>query len=204
MEGVDGCGKTTQRNALIAHLRQLGWTVTMTREPGGDEVAEKIRDLVLDPANTAIFDETEAYLYAASRCQNVRALIRPALGRGHAVVCDRFVDSSIAYQGGGRQLGTERIAQINREAVGDTQPDITVYLRMKPEAALSRRLNASEPDRLEREKESFFVRTNEAYEALYAKPGMERVLVVDASKPIEDVTQEMLSKLDERLAAMAL
>ena len=204
MEGVDGCGKTTQRNALIAHMKQLGWPVTMTREPGGDEMAEKIRDLVLDPANTALFDETEAYLYAASRCQNVRALIRPALLRGDAVVCDRFVDSSIAYQGGGRQLGTERIAQINREAVGDTLPDITIYLRMQPEVALSRRLNASEPDRLEREKESFFVRTFDAYEALYAKEGMERVITVDASRSIEEVTQEMLAKLDERLSLLAM
>lgn len=204
MEGVDGCGKTTQRNALIAYMKQLGWTVTMTREPGGDAMAEKIRDLVLDPANTALFDETEAYLYAASRCQNVRALIRPALLRGDAVVCDRFVDSSIAYQGGGRQLGTERIAQINREAVGDTLPDITIYLRMQPDVALSRRLNASEPDRLEREKESFFVRTFEAYEALYAQEGMERVITVDASGSIEAVTQEMLDKFDERLNQLAI
>lgn len=204
MEGVDGCGKTTQRNALIAHMKQLGWTVTMTREPGGDEMAEKIRNLVLDPVNTALFDETEAYLYAASRCQNVRALIRPALSRGDAVVCDRFVDSSIAYQGGGRQLGTERIAGINREAVGDTKPDITIYLRMQPEVALSRRLNASEPDRLEREKESFFIRTFNAYEELYAKEGMERVITVDASRTIEEVTQEMLTKLDERLNQLAI
>ena len=203
MEGVDGCGKTTQRNALIAHMKQLGWPVTMTREPGGDAMAEKIRDLVLDPVNTALFDETEAYLYAASRCQNVRALIRPALERGEAVVCDRFVDSSIAYQGGGRQLGTERIAAINREAVGDTLPDITVYLRMQPDVALSRRLNASEPDRLEREKESFFVRTFEAYEALYAQEGMERVLTVDASRTIEEVTQDMLEKFDEKMNQLA-
>jgi len=203
MEGVDGCGKTTQRDALVAHLKQLGWEITMTREPGGDEIAEKIRCMILDPANTAICDETEAYLYAAARCQNVRALIRPALDAGRAVVCDRFVDSSIAYQGGGRQLGTERIANINREAVGDTLPDITVYLRMEPEKALSRRLNASEPDRLEREKESFFERTYHAYEALYAQTGMERVVTVDASKPIEEVTQEMLRKLDERLACVA-
>ena len=203
MEGVDGCGKTTQRNALIEHLKTLGWTITMTREPGGDEVAEKIRNLVLDPVNTAIFDETEAYLYAASRCQNVRAIIRPALMKGHAVVCDRFVDSSIAYQGGGRQLGTARIAEINREAVGDTQPDITIYLRMQPEKALSRRLSASEPDRLEREKESFFERTYCAYEELYAQEGMERVLTVDASQPIEEVTREMLEKLDCRLNELA-
>ena len=204
MEGMDGCGKTTQRDALVAHMKQLGWRVTMTREPGGDGMAEKIRALVLDPANTALFDETEAYLYAAARCQNVRAVIRPALLCGDAVVCDRFVDSSVAYQGGGRQLGAERIQRINREAVGDTLPDITVYLRMQPEAALSRRLSASEPDRLEREQALFFTRTFEAYESLYAGAGMERVVTVDASRSIGEVTQEMLDRVDERLNQLAI
>ena len=203
IEGVDGCGKTTQREALIAHLRELGWEIQLTREPGGDAMAEKIRDLVLDPVNTAISDLTEAYLYAASRAQNVHAMIRPALDSGKAVVCDRFVDSSIAYQGGGRQLGTKRVAQINKEAVGGCWPDITVYLRMEPEKALSRRLNASEPDRLEREKESFFVRTYEAYEELYAKEeNKARVITVDASRTIEEVTQQMLALFDEKLWAL--
>ena len=203
IEGVDGCGKTTQREALIAHLRELGWKIQLTREPGGDAMAEKIRDLVLDPVNTAISDLTEAYLYAASRAQNVHAMVRPALQSGKAVVCDRFVDSSIAYQGGGRQLGTQRVAQINKEAVGGCWPDITVYLRMEPEKALSRRLNASEPDRLEREKESFFVRTYEAYEELYAKEeNKARVITVDASRTIEEVTQQMLALFDEKLWAL--
>lgn len=200
MEGMDGCGKTTQRNALVAHLEQLGWDVQLTREPGGDAIAEKIRELVLDPANKEMFDETEAYLYAASRAQNVRALIRPALQMGKAVVCDRFVDSSIAYQGGGRKLGSERIAALNRLAVGDTLPDVTVYLRMPPEKALSRRLNASEPDRLEREQGSFFERTYQAYEARFEN--MERVVAVDASQAIEDVTRDMLEAVDRRLFAL--
>ena len=199
MEGMDGCGKTTQRNALVAYLRQMGWEVQVTREPGGDEIAEKIRDLILDPVNTAMDDLTEAYLYAASRCQNVREMILPAMKSGRAVVCDRFVDSSIAYQGGGRQLGTALVASINEAAVGGLKPDATVYLRMPPEKALSRRLNASEPDRLEREKESFFTRTFEAYEALYAQEGMEHVVTVDASRTIQEVTQEMLEKVSVRL-----
>ena len=202
IEGVDGCGKTTQRNALIAHLEQMGWDVQLTREPGGDEIAEKIRDLILDPVNTAMDDLTEAYLYAASRAQNVRAKIRPALDAGRAVVCDRFVDSSIAYQGGGRQLGTEKIEAINRFAVENASPDLTVYLRMQPEKALSRRLSTSEPDRLEREKTSFFERTHAAYEALYAKPGMERVVTVDASQSIEEVTRDMLAAVDARLSVL--
>lgn len=197
MEGMDGCGKTTQRNALVAHLEQLGWAVQLTREPGGDEIAEKIRNLVLDPVNKAMFDETEAYLYAAARAQNVRALVRPALEAGRAVVCDRFVDSSVAYQGGGRRLGDNRIAALNGLAVGDTLPDVTVYLRMPPEKALSRRLNASEPDRLEREQSSFFERTYETYEKRFAD--MERVVAVDAAQAIEDVTRDMLEAVDERL-----
>ncbi len=204
MEGMDGCGKTTQRNALIAHLEQLGWQVQLTREPGGDEIAEKIRDLVLDPVNKAMFDETEAYLYAASRAQNVRALIRPALEKGHAVVCDRFVDSSVAYQGGGRNLGYERIAALNAMAVGDTLPDLTVYLRMPPDKALSRRLSASEPDRLESQKASFFERTYQAFEAHFASEGMERVVTVDASQSIEDVTNEMLDAVDARLNTLTV
>ena len=199
MEGMDGCGKTTQRNALVSHLEQLGWDVQLTREPGGDAIAEKIRELVLDPANKEMFDETEAYLYAAARAQNVRALIRPALSAGKAVVCDRFVDSSIAYQGGGRALGSDAVASLNRLAVGDTMPDVTVYLRMPPEKALSRRLNASEPDRLEREKIDFFERTYQTYEALFGQEDMVRVAAVDASQPIEDVTRDMLVAVDERL-----
>jgi len=204
MEGMDGCGKTTQRNALIAHLEQLGWQVQLTREPGGDEIAEKIRDLVLDPVNKAMFDETEAYLYAASRAQNVRALIRPALDSGKAVVCDRFVDSSIAYQGGGRRLGSDVIAQLNRMAVGNTMPDATVYLRMPPQKALSRRLSASEPDRLESQKESFFERTYQAFEALFGGENMDRVISVDASQSIEDVTRDMLSAVDQRLNGLSV
>ena len=199
MEGMDGCGKTTQRNALVAHLEQLGWEVQCTREPGGDAIAEKIRELVLDPANQGMFDETEAYLYAAARAQNVRALIRPALAAGKAVVCDRFVDSSIAYQGGGRQLGSDGIATLNRLAVGDTLPDVTVYLRMPPEKALSRRLSVSEPDRLEREKIDFFERTYRTYEDSFGREDMARVAAVDASQPIEDVTRDMLAAVDERL-----
>lgn len=200
MEGMDGCGKTTQRQALVKHLQRRGWDVQVTREPGGDEVAEKIRNLVLDPANEALCDEAEAYLYAASRAQNVRTRVRPALLAGRAVVCDRFVDSSVAYQGGGRKLGPEQIAALNAVAVGGTWPDVTVYLRMPPEKALSRRLDASEPDRLEREQESFFDRTYAAYEALYA--GMARVVTVDAAQSIEAVTRDMLQAVDARIDAL--
>ena len=203
MEGMDGCGKTTQRTALTDHLKQLGWRVTVTREPGGDEVAEKIRQLVLDPANKTMCDETEAYLYAASRAQNVRAVVRPALERGDAVVCDRFVDSSVAYQGAGRKLGLEQVAALNAMAVGETMPDITVYLRMPADVALSRRLSASKPDRLEQEKADFFSRTYQAYEQRFAGQG-KRVMTVNAAQSIEQVTQAMLDGLDERLSGLGV
>ena len=204
MEGMDGCGKTTQREALVARLRERGWDVAATREPGGDEAAEKIRRLVLDPANAALCDEAEAYLYAAARAQNVRALVRPALAAGKAVVCDRFVDSSVAYQGGGRGLGTDEVAALNALAVGGTLPDVTVYLRMAPDKALSRRLGAGQPDRLERERASFFTRTYEAYEALFAGEAAARTVTVDAAQPIADVTRDMLAAVDARLDALAL
>ena len=203
MEGVDGCGKSTQQAALVEEMRRLGWHITMTREPGGDEVAEKIRGLILDPANSEIRDVTEAYLYAASRAQNARALIQPAIARGDLVICDRYVDSSIAYQGGGRGLGTDRIRELNAWATEHCMPDLTIYLRMEPHEALARRLNVSVPDRLEREKESFFERTFEAYEALYGGPDGARAVTVNAGGSIEDVTREMLTKVRARLSEIA-
>ena len=201
MEGMDGCGKTTQRKALVSFLEERGWEVQVTREPGGDEIAEKIRQLVLDPANTAMSDVTEAYLYAASRAQNVRAMITPALADGKMVVCDRFVDSSAAYQGGGRELGVERVLALNAYAVGGRMPDLTVYLQMPVDVAIARRLGAGDPDRLEREQEAFFVRTARAYEQLFAQEP--RVLRVDASGSVEQVTERMRTGVAQRLDALA-
>ena len=121
---------------------------------------KKIRNLLLDPANQTMCDETEAYLYAAGRAQNVRAVVRPALERGDAVVCDRFVDSSVAYQGGGAaNWAWNRLPRSTRWPSANTRPDITVYLRMPADEALSRRLSASKPDRLEQQKADFFSRT---------------------------------------------
>ncbi len=201
LEGIDGCGKTTQREHVANHLRQMGWAVQMTREPGGDEMAEKIRALLLDPANRCMCAETEAYLYAAGRAQNVRMVIRPALERGMAVVSDRFVDSSIGYQGGGRELGTQAIAALNALAVGETWPDMTLYLRMCPEDALKRRLRTSKPDRLEREQLDFFRRTYQAFETCLAV--QPRTVCIDAAQPVEDVTRDVLAAVDAQLASMS-
>ena len=203
MEGVDGCGKSTQQQALVAEMQRLGWEIVLTREPGGEEIAEKIRQLILDPGNTGMQDVTEAYLYAASRAQNARMRILPALERGEMVICDRYVDSSIAYQGGGRQLGMDRIRELNAWATENCMPDLTVYLRMEPHEALARRLSTSVPDRLEREQDSFFQRTFEAYEKLYDGRDGWRVVRVNAANSIEAVTQEMLMRVRQRLADLA-
>ena len=122
---------------------------------------------------------------------------------GDAVVCDRFVDSSVAYQGAGRKLGLEQVAALNAMAVGETMPDITVYLRMPADVALSRRLSASKPDRLEQEKADFFSRTYQAYEQRFAGQG-KRVMTVNAAQSIEQVTQAMLDGLDERLSGLGV
>ena len=198
MEGLDGSGKSTQLALLTDALDRYGFEVVHTREPGGDDMAEKIRHIILDPQNTALTDETEAYLYAASRAQNVRTMIRPGIAAGKLVLCDRFVDSSAAYQGGGRQLGVERVLEINREAVGGTLPGTTVYLDIDHETSLRRRLAASEPDRLEAEKGSFFARCEDAYHELIRREP-ERFLCVNAAEERQAIAEEIFGRLLERL-----
>jgi len=198
MEGGDGCGKTTQARLLRENLERFGYDVYATREPGGCPISEKIRNILLDVENMEMAPVTEAILYAASRAQHVSQVIRPKVKEGKLVLCDRFVDSSVAYQGGGRQLGVEKIMQINAPAVDGCMPDMTVYLSMDHKQALMRRLNASEPDRLEMESVAFHGRIHEAYEVLIKKEP-ERFVIVDASKTIDEVAGEALEKVLERL-----
>ncbi|MBQ8536226.1 MAG: dTMP kinase, partial [Clostridia bacterium] len=198
MEGGDGCGKTTQARLLRENLERFGYEVYATREPGGCSISEKIRNILLDVENMEMAPVTEAILYAASRAQHVQQVIRPKVREGKLVLCDRFVDSSVAYQGGGRQLGVEKIMQINAPAVDGCMPDMTVYLAMDHKQALMRRLNASEPDRLEMESVAFHGRIHEAYEVLIQKEP-ERFLIVDAAKGVDEVAQEALQKVLERL-----
>jgi len=198
MEGGDGCGKTTQARLLRENLERCGYDVYATREPGGCSIAEKIRGILLDVENMEMAPVTEAILYAASRAQHVSQVIRPKVGEGKLVLCDRFVDSSVAYQGGGRQLGVEKILAINAPAVDGCMPDMTVYLSMDHKEALMRRLNASEPDRLEMESVAFHGRIQKAYEALIRREP-ERFLIVDAARSIEQVAADALQKVLERL-----
>lgn len=190
VEGLDGSGKGTQIDRLRDLLDRYGFEVVYSREPGGSPVGEKIRDILLDRANTDMEDMTEAILYAASRSQHVRQVIRPALNAGKVVLCDRFVDSSVAYQGGGRQLGVDRVLAINAPAVDGTMPLKTVYLDIDHRTALGRRCAVSEPDRLEMEAETFHARVEDAYRELIRRDP-ERFLVVDASKDRDAIAEQI-------------
>lgn len=176
-EGVDGSGKTTQARLLAEMLRGEGRDVVETREPGGTHLGEEIRGLLLDGADVAPW--AEAALFAAARAQLVDEVIRPALARGADVVCDRYVDSSLAYQGLARGLGLEPVLELNLAAVGGLLPDRTVLLLLPPDDAASRR--GGEPDRIEREGGGFAVRVDESYREL-ARRFPERVVTVDATQ----------------------
>ena len=201
VEGLDGSGKGTQIERLSDALDRWGFEVVHTREPGGTPIGEKIREILLDKGNTAMTDVTEALLYAASRAQHVREKILPAVAEGKVVLCDRFLDSSVAYQGGGRQLGIDEVLRINAPAAEDAMPDLTVYLDIDHRESLKRRCAASEPDRLEMEAESFHARVEDGYHQLIARDP-DRFVVVDASKTRDEIAAEIQDKVITRLMNM--
>ena len=187
-EGGDGSGKSTQIRLLEEHLREAGYDVVLTREPGGTAISEKIRELILDPANEEMDDMTEAFLYAAARAQLVSQLIKPALEEGKIVICDRFVDSSIAYQAFGRGLG-DAVGVINTYAVDGCMPDLTILLKLDPDAG-SARIADREHDRIEQAPDEFRRRVSQGYSYLESKYP-ERILGVDASGSIETIAEEI-------------
>jgi dTMP kinase len=194
IEGVDGSGKTTLAAGLADALRVRGVQARVLREPGGVEVAERIRELVHDPTLT-IGPRTEALLFAAARAQLVEEALEPLLQAGTYVVLDRFVDSSLAYQGGGRALGIDQIAEINRFATGGLTPDRTLLLTVAPELGRSRaRARETVIDRLEGERDEFFSLVAEAYSELAARDP-DRIRLLDASKPPERVLEAALAQL---------
>ena len=198
MEGLDGSGKGTQLEALADALDRYGFEVRKSREPGGSPIGEKIRTILLDRENQEMTPETEALLYAAARAQHVREVIRPAVNAGQLVLCDRFLDSSVAYQGGGRNLGVDEVLQINQPAVDGTLPDCTVYLRIGHREALARRKAASEPDRLEMEAEAFHARVEAAYLELIRRTP-DRFVVVDGTGDREEIAKAIRHQVLARL-----
>ena len=201
VEGLDGSGKGTQVERLLDVLDRWGFEVVHTREPGGTPIGEKIRNILLDRENTGMADITEAMLYAASRAQHVQEKILPAVAEGKVVLCERFLDSSVAYQGGGRQMGIDRILRINAPAVEGAMPDVTVYLDLDHRESLRRRCAASEPDRMEAEAESFHARVEDGYHQLI-KRDPDRFVVVDASKTRDEIAAEIKEKVLDRLMEM--
>jgi dTMP kinase len=198
IEGIDGAGKTTLASALLDALRARGLDVLLLREPGGVAAAERIRDVVIDP-DLHVAARTEALLYAAARAQLVEEAIEPLLRDGRWVLLDRFIDSSLAYQGGGRELGIDSVRAINDFAIRTAWPDRTLLLMI--DSGLGRRRSqsrAAAPDRLEREQNEFFDRTAAAYLELAAEDP-ERIRKVDASRPPHEVLAAALDELADLL-----
>jgi dTMP kinase len=189
-EGLDGCGKTTQARLLAEALAAEGVDVVLTREPGGTPLGEQIRDLVLHGDHVAPW--AEVALYAASRAQHVVEVIRPALERGATVVCDRYLDTSVAYQGAGRGLGVDVVLELNLQVVQGLLPDVTVLVELDAEAALAR--VGDKRDRIERAGAAFWPLVADAYRELAARFS-ERYVVVDGRLPVDQLAMEIRDRL---------
>lgn len=199
LEGGEGSGKTTVIGKIGEYFNQLAIPYMMTREPGGIEIAEKIRGIILNPSHTAMDARTEALLYAASRRQHLAEKVEPALENGLTVICDRFVDSSLVYQGYARGLGMDEVWTINQFAIHDRMPDLTFYLDIEPETGLQRIAanQGREVNRLDLEGLSFHQKVREGYHII-ASRYPERIVVIDASKEQSAVEQDIIRVLQER------
>lgn len=198
-EGPDGSGKTTVSKAVLSRLEEAGYPVRYTREPGGSAIAEQIRNVILDPNNTEMDARTEALLYAASRRQHLVEIILPSLEQGTHVICDRFVDSSLAYQGCGRKLGIDEVFEINRFAIKNQMPDKTIYLHIDAEEGLKRiQKGRTYLDRLDQEGIAFHQAVWNGYQEVLKKYP-ERMIVVDAQRPVEEVIEEAFQLVKELL-----
>ncbi|HEY3314141.1 MAG TPA: dTMP kinase [Bacillota bacterium] len=191
LEGCDGVGKSTQFERLCRALLDLGWPVEAVREPGGTEIGERIRTIILDPANQEMASTAEALLYAASRAQLVAEKIQPALARGGLVLADRYVDSSLVYQGHALGLGRREVASINRFATGGLLPDLTLLLDADPNQGLVQLKSARPQDRIERRAQAYRQQVREGYlELAREDPG--RFRVIRADRPIDEVHWDLL------------
>jgi dTMP kinase len=191
-EGGEGSGKTTQARLLAIWLREQGYDVVTTHEPGATKIGMRLRALLLDTAHTGMSPQAEALMYAADRAQHVASVIAPALERGAIVITDRYVDSSLAYQGAGRNLPLEEITRFNRWATGGRMPDLTILLDMDPIAGLSRRARSA--DRLEAEPAEFHLRVRQGFlDLARAEPG--RYLVLNADRPAAAVTRDIQERV---------
>ena len=201
IEGPDGSGKTTALQQVVPRLQQeMNRKVVATREPGGSPIAEKIRSLILDPSHTDMDSRTEALLYAASRRQHLIEKVLPVLESGDVIFCDRFVDSSIAYQGYARGIGEEGIREINQFATEGLEPDVTLYIDVPAEVGIQRihaNLDEREYNRLDQEKLAFHEKVRAGYQQL-AKANPERIVVVDGTMSREEVAESCYQIIKNR------
>jgi len=195
-EGNDGSGKTTISKKVCEALKQSGYPAIYTREPGGIEIAEQIRKVILDPQNTAMDARTEALLYAASRRQHLMEKVIPALNQGMIVICDRFVDSSLAYQGVGRGIGIDEVLAINEFAIEGHMPDATIFLSISLETGNKRVKSRGHLDRMDQETAAFHKRVAQGYE-MVKKRFADRMEVIDAEAEMEEVFKQALEKTKE-------
>lgn len=196
-EGCDGCGKSTQLKMLSEYLTENSVAHVFTREPGGGKISEAIREILLNGKNTEMTDECEALLYAAARMQHLADRVEPALAQGKLVVCDRYVDSSLAYQAYARGLGVDFIGRINAKALEKYPPDVTVFIDLTPEDAFKRKHGADENDRLEQAGMAFHKRVYDGYKAL-EKAYPERIVAVDGKQTPQEIFAQVLRILKER------
>jgi dTMP kinase len=192
VEGGDGSGKSTQINLLKTFLEKKGYEVVLTREPGGTVIGEDIRRIILNKAYMEMSDITEALLYAASRAQHVAEVIKPSLAAGKIVICDRFVDSSVVYQGHARGIGISEVEQINSYAINGIMPHITLLLDLPAIEGIKRKKSQQELDRLELQKQEFHIKVNEGYKLL-AQRHKERIITIDATNTIEKIHEEIVN-----------
>ena len=193
-EGGDGSGKSTQIELLEDYFKEIGYKVYITREPGGTKIGEEIRKVILNKEYTEMADQTEALLYAAARAQHVVEFILPKMKVNEIVICDRFVDSSLASQGYARGLGVEQIRTINAFATGGLQPDLTILLDVSPEEGIDRKSSQQNLDRLELEKKAFHQRVRDGY-LMLSEAERDRILVIDGLKTIEEIHEIVIKRV---------
>jgi dTMP kinase len=200
LEGVEGAGKTSILQELYQYFEAQGQKVVKTREPGGIEIAEKIREVILAKEHTSMDGRTEALLYAAARRQHLVEKVLPMLEEGYIVLCDRFIDSSLAYQGYARELGMDEVYNINKFAIQDCMPDITLLFDLDPKIGMERiRKNKDrEQNRLDLEKLSFHEKVYEGYQLLVNR-FPDRIKVINANQPINSVLQDCINEINSYL-----